>query len=212
MPQTLTKLGIANLALTFIGQKPIAATDTNWALTNEAIKTLAVWQAARLTTLRDHTWKFARQRAALVAATTDTFLGFEYIWSLPTNEAIIRKVFVDSESANPEPIQWAQFHGATSGAVLIATNDVDDEDKCYVEYTYTGEGTSGAEYLNYDSIFVTAFAAQVAFLLCTPLGGDEKKMANLYQVMINKAKDRDAREENIAPVRKDRSSLISSRG
>lgn len=215
MPQTLAKLDIANLALALIGQKPIASADTAWALTTEAAKVKAVWETARLTALRDHVWKFARERVALTAVSTETYDGYDYVWDYPTDAVVIRKVFVDATAENPDPVTFAQFRGPAGKKVFLATNARDAENKCYAEITYGGEGAQAAEYLNYDPTFVMAFAAQIGYLVAGPLTGDDKimaKMATLYQGYINTAKNRDAREERILSTRKGQSTIISARG
>lgn len=215
MPQALTKAGIANLALTLIGQKPIPAADTAWTTTTEAIKVKAVWENARLIALRDHNWKFAKRRIELTAVTNDTYSGWDYIWAYPSTTHHIRKVYVDTDSANPDPVQYAQFNGAVSGLDRIATNDVDDDDKAYAECTYTGEGTSDAQYLTYDPMFVTAFALQVAFMLALPLTGDKglaDRMAAQYQAVLRRAKLLDSNEDRVLSPRKNESTFLTARG
>ncbi len=217
MPQPLTKAGIANLALAFLGQKPIPATDTAWTTTTEAIKVKAVWDNARLIALRDQAWKFARRRIELTAVTgvgADTYHGFDYVWAFPANTHIIRKVYIDTTAPNPDPIEFAQFNGA-SGSVRLATNLRDDDDKCYAETTYTAEVTDDAQYLTYDPYFVTAFALQIAYLVAMPLTKDknlENSMVEKYNAAINKAKTIDANEERILSTRKGESTFLSSRG
>jgi hypothetical protein len=219
MPQPLTKVGIANLGLQgLLGQKPIPLTDTTWTTTNEAIKAKSVWETARLSTLRDHAWKFARRRielTAVAAPNLDTYIGWDYVWAYPSSTHLVRKVFIDSTSANPDPIEFALFNGEISNLDRIATNEVDGDGKCYAECTYTGEGTADAQYLTYDPQAALALAAQLAYLLALPLTGNEnkaKQMLQIYANAISRAKATDALEERILSVRKSDSDFLIARG
>jgi hypothetical protein len=213
MPQPDTKTEIANLALTFIGQKPITLFGET--TTIESQKVSIVWPTARLAVLREHNWSFARQRIALVASTDDTLYGWDYAWTYPTDTHIIRKVFIDTTAEKPDPIPYVLFNGTTKNGLLIATNLIDDEDKCYAETTFTSEGTSSANLAVYDPIFIEMFAAKLGMLLAFPLTGDKdiySGMVQMYNVALAKAKSIDANEERLISTRKKNNELKSSRG
>jgi len=219
MPQPLTKAGIANMALSLIGQKPIPATDTTWTTTKEAVQVAAVWEMSRLTTLQAVNWKFARTRIALVAATAsgtpsvgpETFIGWEYVYNYPASNHFVRKVFVDTSAPNPDPVEFVKFFGPVTEKLYLAAQ----YDACYAETTNTSVGTTIDHYLLYDALATMALACQVAALVAKPLTGKDtemERMIKLYGQYIDRAIFQNAREENLKSTQKETSSLITARG
>lgn len=214
MPQTLTKVQIANLALTFIGAKPITAfTDT----TQESVKIGLVWEAARMAVLRAHNWKFAKRRITLTVESTITHHGWTYIWDYPSYVAAIRKIYVTPEEIDPDPVDYDVFSG-TDEVMYIATNEVYNNsgtNEAYAEVTYYGETTDEAKlYAQYDSAFAVALAAQAAYLLAQPLTGKnsiKEDMLKLYNQVLNEAKLADSREGRVKSVRATTSSFVTAR-
>jgi hypothetical protein len=214
MPQPLTKAGIANMALSLIGQKPIPSTDTTWVTTKEAVQIAAVWEMARLTTLTAVNWRFARTRIPLVAAsgvTPETFTGWEYVYDYPASNHYVWKVFVDTSSPNPDPVEYVKFFGPSTEKLYIATQ----YDDCYVEATNTSVGTTIDHYLLWDALATMALACQVAALIATQLTGkstEMERMLKLYGVYIDRATLQNAKEQNLKSTKKETSDLVTARG
>jgi hypothetical protein len=211
MPQPLTKAGIANMALSLIGQKPIPTADTTWTTTKEATQVAAVWETCRLVALRAVNWNFARVRAALVTEAVETLTGWDYIWDYPSDKHYIRKVFVDTTSANPDPVEYLPFYGTATEAYYLATKEA----ACYYEGTDTSVGTTHDHYLLYDPIFSMSLACLVASLIAKPLTGKESettRMSNMYDRFIDRAVLQNAREGKVTSTLKNESEFITSRG
>ena len=214
MPQPLTKAGIANMALSLIGQKPIPATDTTWVTTKEAIAVAAVFETARLCTLQAVNWYFARTRIALVpasGATPETLSGWEYVYDYPASNHYVRKVFVDTSAPNPDPVEFIKFFGPTTEKLYLATQ----YDACYAETTNTSVGTTIDHYLLYDALAAMALACLVAALVAKPLTGKDsemERMQKLYGQFIDRAVLQNAKEQNLTSTRKTESDVLTARG
>lgn len=208
MPQPLSKIAIANLALKMNSQKPIVSLDQD-AVEARVIK--EYFDVARLAALREHDWKFARIRKELTAATGETVLGWAYVWDYPDDCHVVRKVFVDTTAPNPDPVEWAQYFGPVTGKQLICTNEVDANNKCYAQFTYTAEGADSVNIGVYDPLFALAFAAMLAYLTAKPLTGKQGDFAT-FETILNRAKLADAREQRVLSTRKNESEFLSVRG
>jgi hypothetical protein len=219
MPQVLDKTGIINLAMALIGQKPVTATEILANSTVEAVKINAIWDTAFYTSLRDHNWRFARQRVELAAdsvAPLETVPpGFTYVWKYPTDAVKVRKVFTDNTKANPDAVEFFEFQGIAKAGIFIATNDVNGDGDCFADITSINTGTAFAQMLFWDPQFVMSLSAQLAYLASPSLTGNENttnRMAALYNTSINRAQLNDAREERLLSTKKNTSEFIGARG
>ena len=78
---TADQLTIWNQALSLLGERPIAALDSD----GPASRILELhWATVRDSLLRGHRWNFARKRATLTAGTAPAF-GWSYSYALPSD-------------------------------------------------------------------------------------------------------------------------------
>lgn len=182
-----SSVDIANRALTKLGASRITSFDDG----SKSAKTAnAVYEIVRDAELRRHFWNFAMTRDSLAALADEPEWGFDLQYQLPSD--CVRLVQVGE-----------YFH--------VVANLSDASDTVEVPYQVEGrkiltdlEAPLSIRYIRreedtslYDSLFVEAFACQLAIEMCEALTQSATKKEALkdeYKEVINEAKRTDAIE------------------
>ncbi|MCP4372966.1 MAG: hypothetical protein GY797_33395 [Deltaproteobacteria bacterium] len=228
------KIDIFNLVATLLSTEAI--TDTEFATpTLKVTKSIvSVYRIARNALLREHNWRFARVVTELIdAPATVTLLGWNYFYyypdyaNLPTGNnkpqgsAYLRNVFTDTESQDPEPIDYKLFNVVdpdnSIDGVFIATQ----EDDAYAEYTNYGlddladDSTyGGVNSLHYDPMFSEVLGFKIAAMICKTVTGDINLADNLarrFNTLLAKTKIYDKREEKLTNTKLKTNDYIDAR-
>lgn len=217
------KIDIFNLVSTLLSAEAI--TDAEFATPTLKITKaiIAVFRIARNSLLTEHNWKFARVITELIDAPTEvTLLGWDYVYyypnydNLPTSgnkpqgSVFLRKIFVDTESQDPEALDYKLFNYFNSSEAIDGIFIATQCDDCFAEYTNfgfdddAGSTYSGTNSLHYDPVFSEALAFKVASMICKKITGDLKLTADLvnrYEERLSKARLHDQNQEKIADVK-----------
>lgn len=198
----ISNVSIANQALVHLAKEEIESLTEN---STEAEKISLVWDQALDATLRAHPWKFAGKVQALALISGEEIEGWTYLYKYPAHCLFIRRVFneaTNNEQKATEP--YEEFLSPDTAQKSIAT-DVED---ALIEFT--ARVTNPALY---DSLFIDAFALQLAARTAFALTGDkdiQKTMIGLFNDAIAEAKRIDRAE---APEKNRRTSpTLLSRG
>lgn len=202
-----TKVDIWNLALSHIGQRPIASDTENSVM---ALACARSWDTARREALRNNAWGFAMvvENLSLISTytpPTQWLYGYQY----PSNCIAIRKVYSPSSivydqrmpgsqvipaSADPKRAntgeKFREIFVPSLNAKVILSNSQD----AIIEYTYDLQDTT-----LYDAIFVTLMGWRVGADVSTPLTGDASIAVNLmkiYAAQLSEAQRMDSYEDN----------------
>ncbi len=138
-----SKTDIANLALSRLGQRPIAALSEQSA---EGVVCNDKYDLCRRITLAYHTWRFAVKNVTLAPISQTTVAGQKYLYEYTIPSDCIRVVGVEPISANP-PIEFEKV-----GDVL-RTDDSTGEIRYIWDVTDTND---------FDMLFVDALAWKLA--------------------------------------------------
>jgi hypothetical protein len=183
-----SKTEICNLALTLLGQKTITSLTE---ATVSAQKCNLLYDLARDSTLRSHSWNFATRILELTEISDETVTGWDYLYLYPTNALYIKKVFSDETTTElAEAEKFQEVLSPDTDVKAIATNAT----PAYCEYIEKVLDVS-----LYDSLFILALAYMLAAQLAQPLTGDTKlfqTMLNMYMQTIDQAKYYNATEGN----------------
>lgn len=193
----VSKVDICNKALLILGAKPIAVLTEP---SNNAIQLNRVYGSVRDTVLRAHSWGFATAIESLGQLSGETVPGWTYLYASPSMSLKINKVFSDTGSSNPDPIEYREVRSPTSAQKAIACK----VSPAYIDYTFLVDDPS-----LYSADFVAslamALAAETAFLIT----GDKDMGAALavkYGQSISEAKRNDASGKNVDPTAEQSSS------
>jgi len=227
------KIDIFNLVAVHLSAEPI--TDAEFSSPTlkitKAIK--AVFRLARNSLLREHNWRFARVTTALVSApATVTLPGWDYFYyypgyshlpdsgNMPQGSVYLRKIFTDTDSQIPEPIDYKLFNFVDPdnniNGVFIATMESD----AYAEYTNFGfdddadSSYAGVKSLDYDPMFSEVLSFKIAAMICKKITGDKTLAAGLsatYADRLSKAEIADLNEEKITDPKYKTNDYIDAR-
>jgi len=175
-----SEVDICNRALQKLGAKRITS------LSEDSVNGRAcnsAYEIIRDAELRAHPWNFSIQRSELAADATSPDWGRANAYQLPSD---FIRLLEDYPEDNSNSKDW-QIEGRKIYS--------DDDDPIYIRYIARVEDTSA-----YDSLFIEALAAKLAFELCEELTQSNTKKEGLrsdYEQAIRQAKRANA-IENIA--------------
>jgi len=176
----IVKLDICNLALSHIGQDAITQADLDGDLNESARHLNTNFDFSRDFVLRAKGWRFASVKEALVA-TEDEVSNWDYVYTYPAKCLRINKLFYDTESKDPVPIEFEVVYLPSEDKKVIATG----YDDAYIDYNYQVTDPD-----LFDASFITALAYLLAAKIAKPLTGDNdtaKLMLELYYSLVSDA-------------------------
>lgn len=183
---------IANLALSLCGEDDqIRDPDQD---SHAARSVRAVWAEVRRDVIRDHPWNFAMTRAGLAAV--DGVVTYPWDAAFPLPEDCLRFLEVLDPAGCRDTF-------ANEGGRILA----DTAGPLYIRYVRDVEETG-----LWDALFVSAFAARLAFQIADRITGDRGRKSDAwgaYRAALAKAKGVDAKEN--PPVEGVESSWIEAR-
>tara|TARA_R110002167_G_scaffold117143_1_gene292865 strand:+ start:1636 stop:2286 length:651 start_codon:yes stop_codon:yes gene_type:complete len=168
-----SEVDLANMALTMLGQQPIAALSDNNNRANLVDKRLA---DVRDSVLRAHQWNCCVKRATLSAHGTAPVWGYSNRYQVPTD--FIRLVATES---NTTDYRIEAGNQGESPLLFILTDDTE------MKILYIAKITSVAQM---DSSLVHAIACRLAADIAVAVTGDagqETAMMQKYQIVLAQA-------------------------
>lgn len=172
------EVGIANMALSMIGEEPISALDED----NKPARFInAIYNSERQIVLRAGRWNSATRRVALALTDDTPTWGFTRSFQLPSD---FLRLADTQEFKEPHRIEGDRFLSDLSTANI----------------TYVFDQTDIAAM---DPLFQDAFAAKLAQEICIALTGNRELMRDMrrhYQDKLNEARYMDAQEAPIQQV------------
>ena len=196
----VSKIDIANMALTHIGMKPIANLLEN---SPAAISCNLFFENCRDDVFRESRWPFAAVRSKLLTATEEV-LGWDYIYAYPQKAMTVWAVFDEQTTDKPDQQDFEVRFIPESNRKVICSNLAD----AYADYTYKVEDTS-----LYDPKFSMALSYRLAASIAMNLTGSAElglKAMEVYNAIISEAKRISGSERTKKPVVE--SSYQNSRG
>ena len=181
-----SKISICNLALSrFGGGKITSLTDGS----EEARVLDLIYNSCLESTLRAFPWNFANAEKILALSTT-TFAGWDYVYEYPVNCADILRVYAEGDA---RVYKRQTFKVRTSGIEKFICCDIED---AYAEYTYMVTDPT-----MFDPGFVKAFSYYLAAESVSMSGNAQKsaEMMQKFQLAINEAQHINAVEGNVQP-------------
>jgi len=189
-----SQISICNIALSRVSARAI--TDINGS-SQEAKKCKEQYDIMRDLALSDQDWGFAK-RSKDLALRTETYSGYDYAYTYPTDCVKAREIFDDTGNL---PSYYDADTYVSTGKIEFEVRTTDSKseqvivtDKEDAELIYTARSTNPAIY---PISFVNAFAQRLGAELALGLKNDLKLYATLlsaYNVMIDEAKSKDANE------------------
>lgn len=177
-----SEVDLANMALTMLGQQPIAALTDNNNRAKLADKRLA---DVRDTVLRAHQWNCCIKRASLSAHGTAPVWGYSNRYQVPTD--FVRLVSTES---NTTDYRIEAGNQGESPLLFILTDDTE------MKILYVAKITSVAQM---DSSLVQAIACRLAADIAVAVTGDaahEASMMKKYQMVVSQAMFEDSASHN----------------
>lgn len=173
-----TKLDIYNMALTLLGQPPIASlTDTS----KGTLLLNAVYDLVRDDCLREHHWNFSIIREDLVADTGAPVYGYDYHYVVPPE---CLKII---ETDPPEAVY------ETENLLLLT-----DEDEISLKYVSRIDDET-----IFDTKFTQFFATRLAAKICYNLTASPQREQTLHELAARElaaAKAVDGQEDSIRTI------------
>ena len=158
---TATKLIIWNKALSFLGERKLAALDDD----TPSSRVLDLhYDTVRDSLLRSHRWNFARKRVAIDADATAPAFGWSYAYDLPTD--CLRVLELNGRQAAQND---ADFE-IEDGQLLT------DASECNLVYIYRNDDPS-----TYDPLFTEALCLKLAIAACLEITQSTTKKGELLQ-------------------------------
>jgi len=172
-----SKVDIANYALALLGQDPI----TDLTEDSKAARTLNLrFDSVRDAVLRGHPWNFAVQRDSRAALATAPAWGWTYAYNLPSD--FLRLLDFNPETRDPYELE------TQDGERVLLT----DASSCDIKYIARVTDTT-----LYDSLFIEALAARLAWASCVAITGSAELLAKLkqdYEDKLGEARSIDGQE------------------
>ncbi len=175
-----SKVEVCNQALIMLGADVISSLDES---NKRATLCNTMYDPTRMAVLRYHNWGFARARRDLAMLSEAPPFGFAYYFQLPSDCLRIRGIY----QINEMPYQERYAREGDRLAINISP--------CKIIYTKDETNPS-----RFDSLFVKAFAAWLAFELALPITGSNTKleaMRNILQLNLDAAQGIDAVEDSV---------------
>ncbi len=157
---------IANLALAYLGQAPIASLQQD----NEPARWLSLfYEPVRDEVLRTHDWAFATVEKPLVQLAANRPQG-KFVYAYPADALFVRRVYSPQDPHTPVPFE-ERFDPASHARVLVT-----GVEEAGVRYT-----RRVTDETQYDPAFVKCFALALACDAALALTGDVDLSARLQQ-------------------------------
>lgn len=196
---------ICNLALGHLGQSKITTISD---ATEAARRCNQIFNNCRDEVLRCASWKFATAILSLVNLPNETVVGWNYVYTFPTDCVYARKVFIDNSNAfsipiftnitpvptpttNPEGIQFRVIYQQDLSLQVVVCNS----NPAYMEYT-----ARVVDPTLYDSLFIKALSFKLAAELAVLLNGDttaSDKMSQKFMLLQSEAQRQDGNESGV---------------
>jgi hypothetical protein len=191
---TITDTDIANLALDAVGTRSTIASLQEQS--TEATTLARQYPIARAAILRAAHWDFARKQAQmslLLDATQGQAVPQPWLYEYaPPNDCVRMRYILPTFQSTATPVPGniptpiaAQYLSAPVRFVVSSDVDQNGND---VEVVLTNQPTATLVYTKlitnpnlFDSLFIQAFVAYLASLICEPLTGSGAKINRLYQ-------------------------------
>lgn len=180
-----SEVGICNLALSHIGQGAISSLEEN---SVEAELCRLTYPVSRDAVLRENAWNFAARRVALGRLAENPPVGWQYMYSYPS-DCLFARALVCADGSETVPFQVALGPSGTSRVVL------GDEVQAWLDYTARVSDTSV-----FDPLFVHALSYHLAAELVQSLTGEAQKQQNmlkLYEASLAAALTSDGNEGRV---------------
>lgn len=168
-----SQVEIANRGMTKLGAARISSFDDN---TTEARAVNSLYDIARRALLRRAVWNFAKKRTtlpAVVIATGSEDWDFQYQYNLPPD--FLRLIQVNDYSV---PLGFNPGRDRDDSPYQIEGNRILSNYAPPLKIRYVADVTDPTKY---DSIFIEAFASQIAFECCETITQSNTKKAALAQ-------------------------------
>ncbi|MEA4834963.1 MAG: hypothetical protein VB133_07510 [Anaeromusa sp.] len=183
----MTKVDVCNIALGRIGRK--AAITSLTENSTEARACNRIWDMVRQSLLREFTWSFSH-RVELLAQSTDTVPGWQYLYAYPSDCLQALRVFNEvTAELRGEQAKWDVL--TVGNNTFIACN----VELAYLEYTADRTDPD-----SWTTQFSDCLAWRLAFELAMPLTGDQNLRNSCWQLYMNigsMARTTNAAEKNV---------------
>jgi hypothetical protein len=181
----LERVDICNMALTWLGETPISSIDDE---STRAELCQLNYQATRDATLEAHNWTFALERFIPAKNATPPIYGAGQAFDIPPQ--ILRVVAVDNNESVIDPYSTISINSREQVDWQLEGRQI----ICNLDVIYARGIRRIEEEGIFSPLFVQAFAAKLAVLLCLPLTASIDKwqaMQAQYEVIMSEAKTRD---------------------
>ncbi len=185
----ISKLGIWNMALGFIGTRTVAAESER---TLEAVQCGIYWDSARRGALRDYPWNFAQRRAWLAKTSLPQEYANQYAYAYAVPDDMLLALRIYPTGKDYDDVESGRFilaYNAQSKQPIILTN----APEALLAYTADIEDTS-----IFDDLFAYMLARKLAALIAVSLLKNNttkvQELEQLYRAAIPSAMQANARE------------------
>lgn len=159
----ISKVGIANMALTLLGADRILSFDDQ---TKSAREIKAIYDISRDEILVGHPWNFALKRVKLAKLAEEVPHGWRNQFQLPPD--YLRKITVYKGKTENDELDEERFL-IEEGKILT------NEDQIWLKYIWRNDNPA-----SYSAHFVTAFATKLAYEICFSITND-KQLATMLR-------------------------------
>lgn len=170
-----SEVGIANMALSFLGQQPIISLGDR---SKQAVHANQRFGDVRDSTFRDHRWNSVSKKVVLTTTNTAPVWGFSTAHSLPSD--FIRFSRLDD----------LDIHFAIEGREIHSNQST-------INMKYVFRETVVA---NWDELLKTAVAARLAAEICVAITGSRGLMADMWNIYNLKMEEARLIDKLEAPV------------
>ena len=165
MAISTTKLEVANMALSLLGQEPLVTFDAN---TRNGRTIRLFFEAARVGALEDGGWSFSTKRQVLSPLASSPAFGWVYEFSLPSD--FLKEQFV--YDTNAEDVDYR----VESGKLLTDVN--------VIKLIYTWDQQDYSEYsAKFIELFAYKLAAKCAYQV-TRSRSEEQALLTAYSALL----------------------------
>ena len=187
---------IANIALSMLGEEPITSIEDETRIA-QAVKTN--YTIARDATLEAHEWSFATKRFEPSKLATAPLWGYSTQFALPPECLRLTAVERDFVASVPPQIRSGprtrnQVDHVVEGRAILCN---EDSIQCTGIFRIENEGL-------FSNLFVHAFAAKLAILVCYAVTESNSKfdrVGQMYEQFMREAKSRDGSQSSTRRMR-----------
>jgi len=167
-----TQLGIINLALTKLGADRIGSGEIATPASKNARESVHMYQHVLDAELRKNSWKFAISRLILLAEPTAPPFGYAYQYVWPTGSIPLRIIQVGDYYPGGEIVDYV---AADIAPYAFEKNRILTDDAGPLHVRVVSRPDNPAFPLEYDPLFVQAFACKMAMELAEALTASDNK-------------------------------------